>query len=220
MHPEHIDSLAVATGQLPRRTVLGSAAAALGLAAASLFAPGAADEATAGGKSRRKKRRARKRRKNKGENPNPPGSGTTLVNVRLIAENLTPNALYFKGWVVTDDKRCPTKDLQTIEPNTAPTFAPGTWNANGLILDQDGVQYTFGAFDQDPEDGFPAVELFHGGTLTKDRCHVDSTPDVLQHEMGVGMTFEKTIQSFRFVVKRESDIENERLFRFQIHPAP
>jgi hypothetical protein len=141
------------------------------------------------------------------------------VNVRLIAENLT-DPLYFKGWAVTDEKRCPTKDLQTIAPNTAPTFAPGTWHANGLILGEEGVQYTAGAFDQDAEDGFPSVELHHGGTLTKDVCLVDSTPDVLQYEMGVGITFEKTIQSFRFVVKWESDIENERLLRFQIHTAP
>lgn len=211
--------------QPSRRTVLHGAVAGLTLAAAGLFPPATVDEAAARqvaaeGKSRRKKRRARRRRKNKGGNDNPPGSGVEHTNVRLIAENLTAGPLYFRGWIVTDDRRCPTKELLTIEPNTAPTFAPGTPNANGLIYDEDDVQYTFGAYDQDPDDGFPFVELSHGGTLSKDHCRVDTTSDVVLREMGVGMSFEKTIQKFRFVVKRESDTEDERLFRFQIHPAP
>ncbi len=37
MHPERMDTLAVETGRLPRQTLLGNAAAALGLAAAGLF---------------------------------------------------------------------------------------------------------------------------------------------------------------------------------------
>ena len=219
MHPESFDSLAVETGHLPRRALLGSAAAGLGLAITGLFTSVGLDEGGAGGKHKGKKRRAKKRKKTNGNPAGAPGQ-VSLKNVRMVVENLTANSLYFKGVVLNESRKCPTRDLQTIAPNTAPTFAPGYWNAYGMVLDSTGLQYAFGVADQDPQDGFPIVDLGHGGSLTKDQCWVGVSTDVVKHEMGVGMSLERTIQKFRFVIKRENDIESDRVFRVQIHDVP
>jgi hypothetical protein len=181
------------------------------------------------GKDRRGRDKKRHRQNNNSNNPGndnggdgPLGSGAPDVSVSLIIENLTAAPIDSQGWAKavpsTAARRCVQKDLQTIPPNTAPTFAPDSYGAIAMLFGGIFIE----GLDQPSDDGFPFVRIYHNVTMSVRDCEYGGVPqqpvfvDDDKHQLGVGQSFDITVQGHNFTIRREGDANSNRIFRIQV----
>lgn len=244
MDEKTFDALARGVGTelgLPRRAVLRAVGAGVPLLG-MLLSTGTSEEAearegAAGGRlggRRGKNRRGRDKNRNNGgnnkgnkgkkKNDKPPGLGSPgWIYVRMVVENLTNADIDLEGTALYEEmqgKICRLKDLRTIHPTEAVTFAPGDNNGfptSAITVLLNGKYGVEAAQEQPPNSEFPVVWAYSGIQDSNiEGCHVGANYAVFNRKMGVGQKLSFTMEGQKFELLRENDIDNARLFRLRV----